>query len=109
MFILEKPAEPTQQIWNHIKRNYQGEKVAVVGIKRQLPQTFLRNKQVIFYESLTGKSLVAEGQRFMEKFVDDYSALVFYLDCSSAEAEQLRDYGRSLGIRVTITVNEEAA
>ena len=58
MFILEKKAEPTQQIWNHIKRQYQGEKVAVVGVEKQLPQTFLRNKQVIFYESLTGKALL---------------------------------------------------
>ena len=80
MFILEKKAEPAQQIWTHIKRHYQGEKVAVVGVEKQLPQTFLRNKQVIFYESLTGRSLVEEGKRFLDKFSKDYSAFVFYVD-----------------------------
>lgn len=109
MFILEKKAEPAQQIWNHIKRQYQGEKVAVVGVEKQLPQTFLRNKQVIFYESLTGKSLLDEGKHFLDKFAKDYSAFVFYLDCPTEVAEQLIDAGRALGVRVTVTVEEKAA
>jgi len=109
LFILEKKAEPTQQIWNHIKRQYQGEKVAVVGVEKQLPQTFLRNKQVIFYESLTGKALLDEGKKFLEKFSKDYTAFVFYLACSSEIAEQLIEAGRNLGVRVTVTVEEKAA
>ncbi|MBO0411357.1 hypothetical protein JZO77_18355 [Enterococcus hulanensis] len=109
MFILEKKAEPEQQIWDHIKRNYQGEKVAVVGVKKQMPQTFLRNKQVIFYESLTGRSLVEEGERFLNKFAKDYSAFVFYLDCPSEVGDQLVEAGRKLGVRVTVTVEEKAA
>lgn len=109
MFILEKKAEPAQQIWTHIKRHYQGEKVAVVGVKKQLPQTFLRNKQVIFYESLTGYSLLEEGKRFLEKFSKDYSAFVFYLDCPKEVAEKFIEAGRSLGVRVTVTMEEKAA
>ncbi|MBO0454341.1 MULTISPECIES: hypothetical protein [Enterococcus] len=109
MFILEKKAEPEQQIWNHIKRHYQGEKVAVVGVQKQLPQTFLRNKQVIFYESLTGKALLEEGERFLNKFAKEYTAFVFYLDSSSEIAEQLVEAGRNLGVRVTVTVEETAA
>jgi len=109
LFILEKKAEPTQQIWTHIKRHYQGEKVAVVGVEKQLPQTFLRNKQVIFYESLTGRSLVEEGKRFLDKFSKDYSAFVFYVDCPNEVAEQLIEAGRALGVRVTVTVKAKAA
>lgn len=109
MFILEKKTEPEQQMWNHIKRQYQGEKVAVVGVKKQLPQTFLRNKQVIFYESLTEASLLAEGKQFLARFAKNYTAFVFYLDCSADVAEQLIDSGRSLGVRVTVTVTEKAA
>lgn len=109
MFILEKKAEPAQQIWTHIKRHYQGEKVAVVGVEKQLPQTFLRNKQVIFYESLTGRSLVEEGKRFLDKFSKDYSAFVFYVDCPNEVAEQLIEAGRALGVRLTVTVKAKAA
>ncbi|MBM7712011.1 hypothetical protein [Enterococcus xiangfangensis] len=109
MFILKKKAEPEKQIWNHIKRHYQGEKVAVVGVKKGLPQTFLRNKQVIFYESLTGESLLAEGKQFLERFAKNYTAFVFYLDCPTEIAEQLIDTGRALGVRVTVTVKEQVA
>ncbi|MGX7204573.1 hypothetical protein [Enterococcus pingfangensis] len=109
MFTLEKKAEPAQQLWNHIKRHYQGEKVAVVGVKKSLPQTFLRNKQVIFYESLTGESLLVEGKQFLERFAKNYTAFVFYLDCPAKIAEQLIDTGRALGVRVTVTVKEQAA
>lgn len=77
MFILEKKAEPTQQIWNHIKRQYQGEKVAVVGVEKQLPQTFLRNKQVIFYESLTGKALLDEGKKIFREVLERLYSFCF--------------------------------
>ncbi|MGK0605619.1 hypothetical protein [Enterococcus gilvus] len=109
MFILEKKAESKQQIWTHIKRHYQGEKVAVVGVNKQLPQTFLRNKQVIFYESLTENSLLEEGKKFLDSFAKDYSAFVFYVACSTEVAEQLIDAGRASGVRVTVTVTEAAA
>ncbi|HCM86370.1 MAG TPA: hypothetical protein DIT08_09935 [Enterococcus sp.] len=109
MFILEKKANTTQRVWEHMKRNYQGEKIAVVGVEKQLPKTFLRNKQVIFYESLTEDAVLEEGRQFLKNFAKDYTALVFYLNCSSEIAEQLIEEGRTLGVRVTVTVDEKAA
>ncbi|MBV7392281.1 hypothetical protein KUA55_16480 [Enterococcus sp. ALS3] len=111
MFILEKKIEPTQQIWSHIKQHYPGEKIAFIGIKKQLPHTFFRNKQITFYENLedSPSSLLNQGKEILYKLSKDYSAIVFYVDCPKDVAEQLIECGKNLCIRLTVTTEEKVA
>lgn len=108
MYIIQGKQRKINHVWDHIKRQHTGEKIAVVGFPKKLPENYLRNKQVTFYESLTIKSRwLEQAEAFLAKFEEQYDGVIFYLDCTLKEAEQLKQIAAKYRSLVTVTVASE--
>lgn len=110
MYIIYGNQRKISHVWNHIKKQHTGEKIAVVGFPKKLPENYLRNKQVTFYESLTIKNKwLNQAEAFLAKFEDQYDGVIFYVDCSKKEAEQLKKIAAKYRSLVTVTVASDTA
>lgn len=108
MYIIEGNQRKIQEVWQHIKRRHTGEKIAVVGFPKRMPENYLRNKQITFYESLTIKARwLQQAEAFLEKFQETYDGVIFYVDCTPVEAEELKQIVASFPVAVTVTVATE--
>lgn len=95
-------------VWEHLKRHHTGDKVAVIGYPKKLPQTQLRNKQVVFYESLrTPDTLLNDCAAFFERFKEQYDGVILYVDCTEDEAWALEEIAKAYKTRLTVTVKNE--
>lgn len=110
MYIIYGNQRKISHVWNHIKKQHTGEKIAVVGFPKKLPENYLRNKQVTFYESLTIRNKwLKQAEAFLAKFEDQYDGVIFYVDCSKKEAEQLKIIAAKYRSLVTVTVASDTA
>lgn len=107
MFIIEGNERKITQVWEHIKRHHTGDKIAVVGFGNQLPQTQLRNKQVIFYDNLAKKQWLSQAEAFLQRFEEHYDGIIFYVDCSQEEANRLNEISKNYTPKLTVTVHAE--
>lgn len=105
MFIINGNQRKIDHVWQHIKRQHTGEKVAVVGYPKRMPENYLRNKQLTFYESLTiPTKWLDQAEDFLKRFEEQYDGVIFYVDCSEKEAEQLATIAQGYRSQVTVTV-----
>lgn len=109
MYIIEGNGRKTQSVWEHIKRRHTGDKICVVGFANGLPENYLRNKQVIFYEALRQRDWLAEAETFIAKFEEQFDGMIFYVDCTPEEAERLADIAANYRSRITVTVHGDEA
>ena len=105
MYLIHGEQRKINHVWAHIKRQHTGEKIAVVGFPKKLPENYLRNKQITFYESLTIKDKwIVQADRFLAKFEDEYDGIIFYVDCTSEEANEMKKIAAKYRSLVTLTV-----
>lgn len=107
MFIIKGKGRKTDHVWSHIKQRHTGDKVCVVGFTNKLPENYLRNKQIIFYEALNNQNWLSQAKKFIEKFQDQFDGIIFYVDCSEEDAKILSQDIHNLKTRITVTVNED--
>ncbi|MGV3084278.1 hypothetical protein [Enterococcus dispar] len=109
MYMIYGKQRKITQVWTHIKRQHTGEKIVVVGFPKKLPENYLRNKQIIFYESLTIKDKwLAQANQFLAKFEDEYDGIIFYVDCTSEEANEMKKIAAKYRSLVTLTVASDS-
>lgn len=109
MYIIKGNARKINHVWEHIKRHHTGEKIAVVGFPNKLPENYLRNKQVIFYESLTHKDeWLIQAEKFLTNFEEEYDGVIFYIDCTLKEAENLKKVATKFRSLITVTVASDS-
>lgn len=105
MYLIHGEQRKINHVWAHIKRQHTGEKIAVVGFPKKLPENYLRNKQITFYESLTIKDKwLVQADQFLAKFEDEYDGIIFYVDCTSKEANEMKKIAAKYRSLVTLTV-----
>lgn len=107
MYIIEGNGRKTQHVWEHIKRRHTGDKICVVGFANGLPENYLRNKQVIFYEALRQQEWLPEAETFIAKFEEQFDGMIFYVDCTPEEAADLAEIAAKYNSRITATVAGE--
>lgn len=106
MYLIKGQGRKTEAMWQHMKRRHTGDKVCVVGFKNQLPENYLRNKQVIFYEALNQTDWLPQAEKFIAQFEEQFDGMIFYVDCTPAEAEALAEIAAKYQSRITVTVTE---
>lgn len=109
MYIIEGNERKINYVWEHIKKQHTGNKIAIVGYADSLPQTQLRNKQVIFYTSLSDPAKwLQQAEAFLKQFEEQYDGIIFYVDCPKEEIDHLRQIAKNYRPKLTVTVHSDA-
>ena len=105
--IIIKGNEPRkiEKVWDIVKKDHSGNKVAIAGYKGDIPHNFIRAKQMASYENFTEKNLLAEMERFLSDVKGRFEALVLYIDCEGHVVEKIKELTKGYEEKIFLTVN----
>lgn len=94
-----------EKVWEIVKKEHSGNKVAIAGYKSDIPHNFIRSKQMASYENFTEKSLLAETEKFLSEVKGRFEAIVFYINCDSHLIEKIKELSDGREEKIILTVN----
>ncbi|MGC6767478.1 hypothetical protein [Enterococcus sp. LJL51] len=95
-----------ETIWDLVKKDHSGSKVAVLSHKGELPHSFVRGKQMRVYETLTKEKLLQETEAFMASVKDRFEALVLYVNCEDHLIDSIKELSEKYQQKVFLTVHD---
>lgn len=96
-----------ENIWDVVKKEHSGNKVAIVSHKGGIPHNFVRGKQMHAYETLATGDLVQEVEQFMQSIRGRFEAVVLYVNCEHHFVESIKELAEKYQQKVFLTVHDE--
>ncbi|MDA9470255.1 hypothetical protein [Enterococcus sp. 5H] len=96
-----------EKIWELVKREHTGKKIAVISYSGEVPHNFIRAKQISAYETMTKQNMLTNLTDFLSKIKGRYEAIILYIDCEAHLVEPLRELAASHQEKFVLTVYED--
>ncbi|ALS38121.1 hypothetical protein ABID30_000188 [Enterococcus rotai] len=95
------------KIWELVKKDHTGKKIAIIGYPGATPHNFIRAKQMPAYETMTKQNTLDNLTRFLRETKDRFEAIIFYIDCESHLIESIKEVTKSYEEQFILTVYDE--
>lgn len=95
------------KIWELVKKEHTGKKIAIIGYSGGIPHNFIRAKQIPAYETMTKQSTIEDLTRFLKETKDRFEAIILYIDCESHLIESIKETTKSYKEKFILTVYDE--
>lgn len=95
------------KIWELVKKDHTGKKIAIIGYPGAIPHNFIRAKQMPAYETMTKQNTLDNLTRFLRETKDRFEAIIFYIDCESHLIESIKEVTKSYKEQFILTVYDE--
>lgn len=105
IIIKGNESRKIEKVWELVKKDHSGNKVAIVGYKGEIPHNFIRAKQMASYENFTENNLLVEMERFLVDVKGRFEALVLYVNCESHVVEKIKELTKDYEEKIFLTVN----
>ncbi|MGX7148757.1 hypothetical protein [Enterococcus ureasiticus] len=96
-----------EKVWELVKKDHTGKKVAIVGYHGEIPHNFIRAKQMPTYETMTKHKTLDDLTRFLKETKDRFEAVILYIDCESHLIESIKEATKSYKEQFILTVYDE--
>ncbi|WP_207695076.1 hypothetical protein DOK67_0002595 [Enterococcus sp. DIV0212c] len=109
--IIVKGNNPrkVEKIWELVKKEHTGQKVAIIGYSGGIPHNFIRAKQISAYETMTKHNTLDDLARFLKETKDRFEAIIVYIDCDSHLIESIKEVTQFYKEKFILTVYDELA
>lgn len=95
------------KIWELVKKNHTGNKVAIIGYPGEIPHNFIRAKQMPAYETMTKHNTLDDLTRFLSETKDRFEAIILYIDCESHFIESIEAVTKTYKEQFILTVYDK--
>lgn len=95
------------KIWEIVKKNHTGRKVAIIGFPGELPHSFIRAKQMPTYETMTKHNVLDDLAHFLNGTRDRFEAIILYIDCESHLIESIKEVTEAYKEQFILTVYDK--
>ncbi|MFD1899749.1 hypothetical protein [Enterococcus termitis] len=96
-----------EKIWDLVKREHTGKKVAVIGYSGEIPYNFIRAKQMPAYETITKQNTLNDLTRFLNETKNRFEAVILYLDCEMHMIDSIKELIKPYQEKFILTVYDE--
>ncbi|MEI5988626.1 hypothetical protein [Enterococcus crotali] len=94
-------------IWEFVKKDHTGKKIAIIGYPGSIPHNFVRAKQMPAYETITKHNTLDDLTVFLKETKDRFEAIILYIDCESHLIESIKEVTKSYKEQFILTVYDE--
>ncbi|WP_430604014.1 hypothetical protein IGJ02_001587 [Enterococcus sp. DIV0724b] len=95
------------KIWELVKKEHTGKKIAIIGYPGGIPHNFIRAKQMPAYETMTKHNILDDLTRFLKETKDRFKAIILYIDCESHLIDSITETTTSYKEKFILTVYDE--
>lgn len=107
IIVKGKNSRKIEKVWDLVKREHTGKKVAVVGYSGEIPYNFIRAKQMPAYETMTRHNTLNDLKRFLNDTKNRFEAIILYIDCDTHMIDSIKEMTRSYQEKFILTVYDE--